>query len=63
MARNEAVDACLSSQVDAVATSPANKEAMKSAGISNQNWRFSPSVPKPRSSAWLSFAKPLVVAW
>lgn len=30
----EAVDACLSSQVDAVATSPANKEAMKSAGIS-----------------------------
>ena len=30
----EAVDACLSSQVDAVATSPANKEAMQSAGIS-----------------------------
>ena len=30
----EAVDACLSSHVDAVATSPANKEAMQSAGIS-----------------------------
>lgn len=29
----EAIDACLASQVDAVATSPANKEAMRSAGV------------------------------
>ncbi len=29
----EAIDACLAGQVDAVATCPANKEAMKSAGV------------------------------